>query len=59
MESHPDAHVDVVGPAVRVEGGLAVGRGGYRGLSVLEDDEEAVALCIDLLAGVGLERRPK
>ncbi len=59
VKPHPDAELDIAGPAMRVEGGLGVGCGGDRALSLLEDDEEAVALGVDLATAMGLERRPQ
>jgi hypothetical protein len=54
VDTHPYPHLDVVGPVVRRERPLCLGRRLDRRARAAEDDEERVALRVDLeAAGVG------
>jgi hypothetical protein len=56
MDAHPDAQLSAVGPFVLRERSLAVDGCGYGVLGAPEGDEERIALRVDLVAPMGLER---
>jgi hypothetical protein len=56
MEPHPDADRYAVGPWLRSERALQVDRGGDRVTRSGEHDEERVALRVDLVPVVALDR---
>jgi hypothetical protein len=56
VQTHPDAHPDVVGPVVLGDAALRGERGGHGGVRVLERGEDLVGPDIDRLPTGGLDR---
>ena len=59
VDAHPHAHVDALGPTLRGQRALRAHRGGDRVARPHEGDEERVALGVDLVTVVLVERRPQ